>query len=252
MAPAKKADTIQVGEFYIDRDEDGNARAICRMGLGLAAAPRNEIWARLSVPDDQKKWPEVNERAEFMAAALNNNGVSAISVKPLVWDHYDQNHWISETPLTDYGVNRTTDGKFELNVEGKEYDSLLTAQAAAQADYNLRIRSALATPATSGMPAADSDRAAEALAELERARNELLKRAQTAERNLRDTTAAFARERAEQMKSMKARKADSEKIERLIALIRDGLVERDHGQRMSDAWQSRAQAALSEVIGSQP
>lgn len=64
----------------------------------------------------------------------------AVAVKALVWeDNYG--HPRAETPFFSYGVTTLENGRAEF--DGEHYATVGLAKAAAQADYEQRIRSAL-------------------------------------------------------------------------------------------------------------
>lgn len=65
---------VRVGQFYVYRDEDGDAVAVAQMSEGPNGGHVGVDYARLPVPRGKTTREDINNRAEFMVAALNSFG----------------------------------------------------------------------------------------------------------------------------------------------------------------------------------
>lgn len=65
---------IKLGQFYVYKDEDGNAVAVAQMGVGPNGGRMGFDAARLPVPYGKVTREDINNRAEFMVAAMNSYG----------------------------------------------------------------------------------------------------------------------------------------------------------------------------------
>lgn len=74
---------IKEGQFYVYRDEDGNAVAIAMMSKGPNGGRMGIDYARMGVPYGKTTREDINNRAEFMAAAMNafGNTKAALAAK---------------------------------------------------------------------------------------------------------------------------------------------------------------------------
>lgn len=65
---------IKEGQFYVYRDEDGNAVAIAMMAKGPNGGGMGVDYARMGVPYGKTTREDINNRAEFMVSAMNTFG----------------------------------------------------------------------------------------------------------------------------------------------------------------------------------
>lgn len=65
---------IKEGQFYVYRDEDGNAVSIAMMSKGPNGGHMGVGYASMGIPYGKTTWEDINNRAEFMAAAMNSFG----------------------------------------------------------------------------------------------------------------------------------------------------------------------------------
>lgn len=80
MAETVKHRETEVGQFYVYRDEDGNAVAIAMMAKGPNGGRAGIDYARMGVPYGTTTREDINDRADFMVSAMNTFGNTRVAL----------------------------------------------------------------------------------------------------------------------------------------------------------------------------
>lgn len=90
---------VKEGKFYVYRDEDGNAVAVALMTRGPNGGHIGVDYARMGVPYGKTTWEDINNRADFMIAAMNTfgNTRAALAAKDAELSILSaQNEWLKD------------------------------------------------------------------------------------------------------------------------------------------------------------
>lgn len=177
MTTPEELDALQAELRIIGCHSNGDARCTCSIGADADAAI-TDLRARIAeleaenfslaswqceftdgktglvCHDNGGTYCQMQRRAEAAEAELARRG-QGVRVKPLAWKHYKPDDTYPEAWCADciggfYTVIKDGPRAFRwLNTEGREFDgetSEVGAKAAAQTDYDARIRAAIVSP----------------------------------------------------------------------------------------------------------